>query len=187
VPRADAARNRDRALDTGRRLLASGDDTLALNDVARQAGLGVATVYRHFPTRRALLETLVDEHLDALITEAEAAAAEPDSVAGLDRLARTVLVRELGTPGFAEVFATTEDERPETSARKARILALADRVLARVVRAGGAPAGTTAMDVQRLLCGVAHAARLDPEGPTARAEVYLDILLAGLRARAATG
>ncbi|OLM20479.1 MULTISPECIES: TetR/AcrR family transcriptional regulator [unclassified Pseudonocardia] len=186
MPRADAARNRDRALDTGRLLLASGDDTLALNDVAKQAGLGVATVYRHFPTRRALLEALMDGRLDELVAEAEAAAGEPDAATGLARLARAVLVRQLGVTGFAEVFATTDDEREETSGRKARVLLLADRVLARAVREGATPAGTTAMDVQRLLCGVAYAARLDPVDPSARAEDYLDLLLAGLRTRAAT-
>lgn len=187
MPRADAARNRDRVLDTGRELLSSGDDTLALNDVAKRAGLGVATVYRHFPTRRALLEALMDDHLDVLIAEAGVAAEDPDVGAGLARLARTVLSRELDEPGFAEVFDAVEDERPETSARKAQLLALADRVLARAVRDGAVPAGFTAMDVQRLLCGVGHAARLDAEDPAERAEYYLDLVLAGLRARAAAG
>ncbi len=187
MPRADAARNRDRVLDTGRELLASGDDTLALNDVAKRAGLGVATVYRHFPTRRALLEALMDDHLDAVLAEARAAAAVPDTGAGLVRLARAVLTRELDEPGFAEVFDATEDERPETSARKRELLTLADRILDRAVRDAAAPAGLTAVDVQRLLCGVAHAARLGPGASAARAEDYLDIVLAGLRARAVAG
>ncbi|CAM5574384.1 hypothetical protein GCM10010390_47150 [Streptomyces mordarskii] len=60
--RADAARNRARVLRVAREQLAAGDDSLQLNAIARLAGVGVGTVYRHFLNRRALWEALSTEH-----------------------------------------------------------------------------------------------------------------------------
>ena len=54
-----------------------------LDDVARQAGVGVGTVYRRFPDKEALVDALFEERLDALVAEAEQASGEPDSWAGL--------------------------------------------------------------------------------------------------------
>ncbi|WP_413103273.1 helix-turn-helix domain-containing protein [Streptomyces sp. Inha503] len=59
--RADVARNRARVLRVAREQLAAGDDSLQLNAIARLAGVGVGTVYRHFPNRRALWEALSTE------------------------------------------------------------------------------------------------------------------------------
>ena len=56
--RADASRNRTRVLEVARELLESGDDSLPLNKIAKLAGVGVGTVYRHFPNRQVLLESL---------------------------------------------------------------------------------------------------------------------------------
>ena len=71
--RRDAARNRERVIAAGRAALDAGL-TLQLNDIARAAGVGVGTVYRHFPTTTELLETLVADKFDTLIVEARSAA-----------------------------------------------------------------------------------------------------------------
>ncbi|MFD2472849.1 TetR/AcrR family transcriptional regulator [Amycolatopsis silviterrae] len=59
-PRADAERNRTRVLEAARALLA-GDDDVQLPEIARAAGVGVGTVYRNFPDRRALVEALAEQ------------------------------------------------------------------------------------------------------------------------------
>ncbi len=66
-PRSDAARNRALVLRIAREQLATGDESLPFNTLARLAGVGVGTVYRHFPTRHALLEALSAERLHDLV------------------------------------------------------------------------------------------------------------------------
>ena len=75
--RKDAARNWQRIVDVGRQLVDDGVP-LQLNDVARLAGVGVATVYRHFPTPEALLETVAAPGLETLAAHGERALADGD-------------------------------------------------------------------------------------------------------------
>src|SRR6267154_6211946 len=57
--RADARRNRERILQSARAAFADSGDAVQIDDVARHAGVGVGTVYRHFPTKQALVAELV--------------------------------------------------------------------------------------------------------------------------------
>jgi AcrR family transcriptional regulator len=68
-PRADAARNRQRLLDVARAALA-GDGERTMQSIARAAGVGQGTIYRHFPTREALLLEVYRDDFDALIAAA---------------------------------------------------------------------------------------------------------------------
>jgi AcrR family transcriptional regulator len=68
--RADAERNRLRLLDIARAAFASGDATVTLERIARDAGVGIGTLYRHFPTREALVEALYRQELDELCASA---------------------------------------------------------------------------------------------------------------------
>src|SRR6201999_1757165 len=70
-PRADAERNRIRLLDAARAAFASGRDAVTLEQVARDAGVGIGTLYRHFPTREALVEALYRKELADLCATAE--------------------------------------------------------------------------------------------------------------------
>jgi AcrR family transcriptional regulator len=70
-PRADAERNRARLLDAARAAFASGQDPVTLEQVARDAGVGIGTLYRHFPTREALVEALYRKELADLCATAE--------------------------------------------------------------------------------------------------------------------
>jgi AcrR family transcriptional regulator len=177
--RVDAARNRERVLAVARKLLASGDSSLQMNQIARSAGVGVGTVYRHFPTRQDLLEALANEHLEALLDQARKAEESDDPRAGLQRLLRAVLELQLADVGLAEVLNTPQDAHSRTSQLKARFIAATERVLGRAQRAGVVRDDIGAADIQRLMCGVEHAARI---GANSRVlgERYLTILLDGL-------
>ena len=61
--RADARRNRERILEAARYACAEHGSSVQMDDVARRAGVGVGTVYRHFPTKDALIEALVCEKM----------------------------------------------------------------------------------------------------------------------------
>jgi AcrR family transcriptional regulator len=70
-PRADAERNRARLLDAARAAFTSGQASVTLEQVARDAGVGIGTLYRHFPTREALVEALYRKDLADLCATAE--------------------------------------------------------------------------------------------------------------------
>jgi AcrR family transcriptional regulator len=72
APRADAARNRERLLVAAKAVFSAGGRDASLEAVARQAGLGVGTLYRHFPTREALFEAVYRREVDELAALAEA-------------------------------------------------------------------------------------------------------------------
>ena len=74
MPRADAARNRDKILAAARAAFAEGDADVSMAEVSRRAGVGMATLYRNFPGRRELLEALYTDEVDAVCAAADAAA-----------------------------------------------------------------------------------------------------------------
>ncbi|MDH6114134.1 AcrR family transcriptional regulator [Kitasatospora sp. MAP12-15] len=178
--RADAARNRARVLQVARAQLAAGDRSLQLNAIARLAGVGVGTVYRHFPNRHALIEALSAERFRELVAEAQAAAATEDALAGLHRLLRFALDRALDEPGFAAVLESRGDADAQTSEMKAELDQAVADLLGRARQTGTIRSGIEADDVRRLLCGVEHAVRSGDSDPVRR-ELYLSTLLEGLR------
>jgi AcrR family transcriptional regulator len=76
--RADARRNRDRVLEAAGAAFAAEGSDASLDDIARRAGVGAGTVYRHFPTKEALFEAVVFDRMGELIEEARARSADPD-------------------------------------------------------------------------------------------------------------
>jgi AcrR family transcriptional regulator len=77
--RADAVRNRERVLVAARAAFATGGESTALEEIARRAGVGIGTLYRHFPNRQALLEALyLNEVEEVCRSAAQAHDAEPE-------------------------------------------------------------------------------------------------------------
>jgi AcrR family transcriptional regulator len=79
--RADARRNRDQVLAVAREMLALDGSSVSFDEIARRAGVGVGTVYRHFPTRNALFEAVIADRIEKLTERARmlsAAGTAPD-------------------------------------------------------------------------------------------------------------
>jgi|SRR5208282_2939532 len=95
--RADAQRNRQRLLEVARRSFTSGGDKVTLEAIAREAGVGIGTLYRHFPTREALVEAVYRAELSRLCASAGEllAAQSPDGAlrAWMDRFADYVATK----------------------------------------------------------------------------------------------
>ncbi|MCP3138633.1 TetR/AcrR family transcriptional regulator [Pyxidicoccus xibeiensis] len=178
--RADAARNRERVLVVAREQLANGDSSLQMNLIAREAGVGVGTVYRHFPTRQDLLEALVREHLQALLDTAREAEEADNARQGIQRFLHALLDLMLADVGLAEVLNAPQDASPLTSKLKVELGAATRRLLARAHRSGVVRPEVGPDDVRRLMCGVAHAVSIGADS-RGSAERYLTILLDGLR------
>jgi len=129
--RADARRNRERVLSVARTRLDAGDLTLQLNDIAREAGLGVGTVYRHFPTRRTLIEALAIDPLEILLHRAREASAIHDPWDALAFFVRAIVSLQLADISIAEVLIAPEDETPRVAAMKQDLHRMAQHLLDR--------------------------------------------------------
>ena len=176
--RADSARVRARMLAAARARMSAGDLELPMNAIAKAAGVGVGTVYRHFPSRQALIESLAAQSLQSLVGEATAAAARPDVAAGLANLLRAALQCQLSDPALAEVLAASDAACLETMDLSRELRGAIGQLLDRARAGGVIRPDVTADDIRRLMCGVQHAVRI---GPATDADRYLEVLLRGLR------
>src|SRR5207237_2187001 len=82
-PRADAVRNRERVLEAAKAVFSAGGPDASLEAVARRAGVGIGTLYRHFPTREALFEAVYRREVQQLGERAEPLRAEGRPAAAL--------------------------------------------------------------------------------------------------------
>jgi AcrR family transcriptional regulator len=109
-PRADAERNRARLLDAARAAFASGREPVTLEQIARACGVGIGTLYRHFPTREALVEALYRKELADLCASVEdlLATRSPDRAlrAWMDRFADYVAAKREMADALRAVFAS---------------------------------------------------------------------------------
>jgi AcrR family transcriptional regulator len=172
--RADAVRSRARILDAAR---AHDPGALRLNDVAREAGVGVGTVYRHFPTTQALVEALSIETLRRLRDLAERATAEPDARTAMRTVLKETLDLQLEDGGLQAVLTAAENAEGESRMLRDEVFSAFGALLARAQEEGSMRADVTVEQLQHLVCGIEHAVRL---GSPADRPLLLDILLAGL-------
>ncbi|MEU3735028.1 helix-turn-helix domain-containing protein [Streptomyces sp. NPDC033538] len=102
--RADARRNRERVLEAAREVFADRGVDAPMSAVARRAGVGVATLYRRFPTRSALVTAAFDDQLAVCATAFEEAMADPSPGHGLYVLLEKVCTTLVTDRGFETVF-----------------------------------------------------------------------------------
>jgi AcrR family transcriptional regulator len=179
-PRADAIRNRERVLEAAKAVFTEGGAEAGLEGVARRAGVGIGTLYRHFPTREALYEAVYRREVEQLADLARQLAAELPPLDGLRRWMQA-LVEFVGTKkGMAAALALAAHKPPELMAYTGSRLHEAIGTLLRPA----ADAGEVRADVgpEELLRAVVGLCYLQ-EGPDWQAQVLrlIDIFLDGLR------
>jgi AcrR family transcriptional regulator len=181
TPRADARRNRDAVLAAARSALARGGLDSPMEAVARAAGVGVATVYRNFPTKAALVDAVIERSFRELTANATAALAAPDvDRAFFDFLRDTGKVMARDRVLVAAARAAYGTRRPPVVQE---LFDMTDALLARAVAAGAVRAGMTADDLPALLSGAGDAAYQGGRSTPRALERYLDVIADGLRAR----
>jgi AcrR family transcriptional regulator len=181
--RKDAARNWQRIVEVGRQLADDGVP-LQLNDVARLAGVGVATVYRHFPTPEALLETVATPGLQALAAHGERALTDDDPWQALAGFLFAAIDAMLTDASIPPVAAAPDNALSRTTELKATLQTLCGQLLDRASAARMVRHDMTQADLIPLVCGVAYAAKAragghEPASATGRR--YLAVTLDGLR------
>ncbi|MEV7416890.1 TetR/AcrR family transcriptional regulator [Streptomyces sp. NPDC089919] len=184
-PRADALRNRERILAAAREAFVEYGPEAAFDEIARRAGVGNATLYRHFADRSTLVHQVVLYVMDQVIEHAEAVLAEePDAFAALSRFTHAAADERIGAlcPMLSGDF---DREHPELLAAKDRLEAAVTELLARGHRAGqvrpDVAAGDLMMALSQLSRPLPGTGCLDVDRFTHR---HLQIFLDGLRAPA---
>jgi len=162
--RADARRSYERLLAAAAEVFAEQGTSAALDDVAKRAGVGNATLYRHFPDRRDLVQALLAGRYDELRTAAEDSADAPDPLAALAGWLRSFIAHVTTYRGLAaSVLDAARDPETELSASCQGMRGAAAKLLS---RAQGAAAIRADLTVTELLCvtnGIAVAAEQRPE------------------------
>jgi AcrR family transcriptional regulator len=174
--RADALRNYNKLLAAAREAFTEADTETSLEDIARRAGVGIGTLYRHFPTRRDLIEAVYVDEVEALSRSARDVAELPPWEALRIWLRRFVdyittkqaLINELfAEGGSSDVFASC----------RAALYGAGGPLLERAQEAGAVRRDVDISDVMHLVSGISKIAATNP----AQAERILDVALDGLR------
>ena len=179
-PRADAQRNRERLMEIAKAAFARGGAEVSLDDIAKAAGVGAGTLYRHFPTRDALIEAVYRAEVQALSDAAGRLAAEHAPIAALRAWMRLfvdyIATKHLIAPalksivgGSSQLFAATGDQMREAIGG----------LVGRAVASGDIRPDLDPFDLLRALVGVANVAA-SPDWE-ASAKRLVDILIAGSR------
>jgi AcrR family transcriptional regulator len=182
--RADARRNRDRLLEVAVAAFAADDPGVSLEAIARSAGVGIGTLYRHFPTREALVEAAYRSQLDRLCGSApELLKEHPADLAlrtWMDRFVDYMTTKRGMAEALRAVIASGGN--PYAHSRD-RLLTAIGQLLEAAAAAGTIRAGADPADILSALNGVTLAAGESDQRE--RAGRLLDLLMDGLRFRAA--
>ncbi|MFZ3573134.1 TetR/AcrR family transcriptional regulator [Streptomyces sp. BH097] len=183
--RADARRNRERLLAAARTAFTRDDTTVALEAVAREAGVGIGTLYRHFPTREALVEAVYSAELDAVTSAVEPLLSElpPHEAlrAWLDRYAELVTAKRAMAGSLSLAPASG---RGVTANTRERLTASVAAFLDAGARTGTLRDDVPADDVITMLLGVFLSTTAGDRGD--RVRPLLDLVMDALRPREAS-
>jgi AcrR family transcriptional regulator len=150
--RADAQRNRDRILEVARETFTQEGLNVPVDLIAERAGVGVGTLYRHFPTKEALAGAILANRLEQLIGEAEELERSPDPSDAFYGFLRLMAERSSADMALADAFAEAGYDVKSTHAGfKERLLEALDRMLTRAQEAGAVRTDLTAPDVLALM------------------------------------
>ncbi|TCO62314.1 TetR/AcrR family transcriptional regulator [Actinocrispum wychmicini] len=179
--RADARRNYGHLLAAAKEAFAQHGAEASLNEIATRAGVGVGTLYRHFPSREALLAAVLQDRFDALTakaTELVRTVSAAEALRGwlLVFIAHLKTYRGLSAP----VMSTLNDETSELYSSCHAMRASGTELVARAQDAGDLRKDVDSADVLILANAIAWATEQLPEDPV-RTDRLLSIVLSGLR------
>jgi AcrR family transcriptional regulator len=185
-PRADAIRNRERVLEAAKAVFSAGGPEASLEAVARKAGVGIGTLYRHFPTREALFEAVYRREVQQLSELAEALKSEADPVDALRRWLRSNVEFVATKKGMSAALALAVQSSSELTAFSFdRLSKAVGALLDRAVAAGEIRADISPEDVLRALVGMCYLH--DQPGWQNSVVRLLDVFVDGLRLRGDAG
>ncbi len=181
-PRADAERNRLRLLEIARATFADKGPAASLEEIAAAAGLGIGTLYRHFPTRDALIEAVYRNESEQLFQAAARLAAKHPPVTALREWLLVFVTYVDAKHGMAEVLNSLAGGASALYAQSgAQMKQAIDKLVQDAVRSGELRWNRDPLDILRALAGV-MGKNAGPESKQA-ARHLVDILIAGMRTK----
>ncbi len=178
-PRADALRNRERVLEAAKVVFSAGGPEASLEAVARQAGVGIGTLYRHFPTREDLYEAVYRREVEQLSELAEQLKSARDPVDALRRWLRSNVQFVATKKGMAAALALTFQSTSELAAYSMdRLTKAIGSLLDRAVAEGRMRADVSPEDLLRALVGMCY--MHDQPGWQSSVLRMLDVFVDGL-------
>lgn len=176
--RADAERNRDKILAAARTAFAESDAEVSMAEIARRAGVGMATLYRNFPGRRELLEALYTHEVDAICAAAARVDGETPGAALMVWLHRFFAFATTKHHVASELLAHSDRSNPIFGESRARVLAAGRPLLAAAQRTHEVRDNLT---LEQILDAIVAIATI--HGDARYLEPILQAVLDGLRPR----
>ena len=176
--RADARRNQERLIDAARKVFADQGGGASMEAIAKQAGVGVGTLYRHFPKRIDVVEAVYRDDVDNLVGVADRGLSELEPWEAVEAWLRAFVDYGRAKRTFLnelhEAFEKNPDLKPTS---RLRTIAACDKVLKRAQEAGAARTDINGEDLMQLVSPMCITATLTQE----QGERLLNMILDGLR------
>jgi AcrR family transcriptional regulator len=179
--RQDAQRNRQRLLAAARVELSRGGIDVPMSDIARRAGVGIGTLYRHFPSRRHVLVELWLARQAALAEAARAGLGNPDPWSGFCEMMREGAAIQVRETAFADMTRRRVGDHPDVVRARAEVMALIAAQVDRAQKAGVLRADIVAEDIPIMLFAIGDSGKGFWTVAPRLFERYLTIVLDGLR------
>jgi AcrR family transcriptional regulator len=179
--RADARRNREAVIAAAKALFADQGLDAQMPDVAKAAGVGVGTVYRHFPTKDDLIAAMAAERFDRLAEKARECLESEDAWEGFADFIRFAAQIQADDRGLCDVMGS-RPEVMDVAARAAGLGELCERLVRRAQRAGELRRDLTWEDIPMIACGLGRITQATAGPAVGRWPRLVEIVLDGLRA-----
>ena len=179
-PRADAVRNRERVLRAAKAVFNVGGPEASLEAVAKRAGVGIGTLYRHFPTREALFEAVYRREVDQLAELADELKGTPEPLEALRRWMHATVDFVATKKGMSAALAVAmQASSPLAAYSLDHLTRAADTLRRRAVEEGAIRADVSADDMVRTLVGLCYT--YHQPGWQANVLRMVDVFIDGLR------
>ncbi len=178
--RSDARRNREKILAAASELFARDGAGLCMDDLARRAGVGHATVFRRFPNKEELILAMFEDRLADVAASVEQAARADDAWEGIVAAMTAIAERQARDRGLMEAVGAEVFGSPRLRAARERVIAPMTELLARAQAAGQVRDDLEAIDVFFLITAAGHASPCHFHIPDLWRR-YLGVVLDGMR------
>jgi AcrR family transcriptional regulator len=171
--RADARRNYDRLVSVAAEVVAEQGADASLEEISRRAGVGSATLHRHFGGRPALLEAVFQSSIDTVCTQADELLSHPEPLQALKVWLHSMVDHSTGTRGLGPALKLSAERGSQCHAR---IVGAGRGLLVRAQQDGAVPGDVAIEDLLKLVNGISLASDQD----TAQADRLLDLVIRGV-------